>query len=295
MTHSSISSDRKAELFVSAPLVALLDGIFQSNLTLAELRQHGDFGIGTFDGLDGEMILLEGKFYQARSNGKIRIPALDTHTPFACTTFFNRDTVDEVPGSYPWEKFEELIAQCLPSENMLYSIRVDGFFERVKVRSVPKQECPRPLVEIAREQPMFEYERTRGTLIGFHNPKFIVPVNAPGLHLHFIDEERTVGGHLLRCDVRDPIIRIQHVPSMRLGLPMSFDYLTADFGVDAGDDIHEAESDRNSSYGRGSCKNHPRGREFSRKCSATTWWIFSVRFPMSAWRRFWPNCRRGSA
>jgi len=233
-----------AELFVSAPLVALLDGIFQSDLSLWELSKHGDFGIGTFDQLDGEMILIDGQYFQVKADGKVYKPSMDTHTPFACLTHFHCDTVDELQGDILWQDFEEKLHKCLPSENMLYALRIDGVFPYVKVRSVPKQECPRPLVEIAREQPEFEYKNIRGSLIGFYNPKFIVPINAPGLHLHFIDDQRTVGGHLLRCDMKDPIIRIQHVPSMKLGLPMTFDYLTADFEADSEKDIHEAESDR---------------------------------------------------
>lgn len=233
-----------AELFVSAPLVAILEGIFKSRLTLAELSAHGDTGLGTFDDLDGEMILLDGEFFQVRADGKAYRPSPDTRTPFACVTRFRGDTSDEERGRFAWEEFEELLSRTIPSPNMIYSLRVDARFERVKVRSVPKQECPKPLVEIAREQPTFEHRDLSGTLIGFYNPPFIVPVNAPGFHLHFIDEDRTVGGHLLSCDLVDPVIRIQHVPSMRLGLPMNIDYLTAEFEKEVGDQIHEAESDR---------------------------------------------------
>jgi acetolactate decarboxylase len=239
------SLDRsEAELFVSAPLVAILEGIYKSRITLSELLDHGNCGIGTFDDLDGEMILLDGEFFQIRSDGKAYRPRNDTQTPFACTTFFRGDTTDRETGNYPWEKFEELLHNTIPSDNMIYTLRVDANFERIKVRSVPKQECPKPLVEVAREQPTFEYRDIRGTLIGFYNPSFIVPVNAPGFHLHFIDDQRKVGGHLLSCDVHDPEIRVQHVPSMRLGLPMNIDFLTAELETDVLGDIKEAESGR---------------------------------------------------
>lgn len=233
-----------AELFVSAPLIALIDGIFESKLTLGELLEHGDLGIGTFNDLDGEMILIDGEFFQVRGDGEVYRPSLETHTPFACATFFHRETTDKEKGAFAWHQFEELLASSIPSDNMIYTLRIDAHFSRIKVRSVPKQECPRPLVDIAREQPTFEYRNLSGSLVGFYNPHFISPINAPGFHLHFIDDSRKVGGHLLSCDVVDPVLRLQHVPSMRLGLPMSIDYLTANLENDADQDIHEAETDR---------------------------------------------------
>lgn len=242
---SAPKSFPSAELFVSAPLIALLDGIFHNPLTLEKLLEHGNLGIGTFDNLDGEMILVDGEYFQVRSDGKVYRPSLDTHTPFACTTFFHEESTNEIKGQFPWDTFEKLLADKIPSHNMIYSIRVDARFDRIKVRSVPKQECPRPLLDIAHEQPTFEHQSVRGTLVGFYNPTFIVPINVPGFHLHFIDEDRKIGGHLLHCDVVDPVIRIQHVPSMHLGLPMSKDYLNAAFEEDLRKDIQEAETDPN--------------------------------------------------
>ncbi|MCC5789538.1 MAG: acetolactate decarboxylase [Opitutales bacterium] len=239
-----MSTIQNSELFVSAPLVALLEGIFENPLSLQDLSRHGNFGIGTFNELDGEMIYLDGEYFQVRCDGKAYRPERDNTTPFACVTDFQPTSKDELKGTFDWDAFQKAIERSLPSPNMLYAIRIDGIFSEVKVRSVPKQECPRPLVEIAREQPEFTHHNKRGTMVGFYNPQFIVPINAPGLHLHFIDDERTVGGHLLRCSAIDPVIQIQIIPSMKLGLPINYDYLTADLSGDAGKDIHEAESDR---------------------------------------------------
>jgi acetolactate decarboxylase len=234
----------KAPMFLSGPLNALIEGVFSADLTVAELKKHGDFGIGTFNALDGEMVMLDGVVYQIRSDGAARRAGDADRTPFACVAFHRPDSKDQIAGDFHWEKFSDILGRCLPSPNMLYAIRVDGLFKSVKTRSVPKQECSRPLVEIAREQPVFSLSEIRGTLVGFYNPPFIAPINAPGLHLHFIDERRQGGGHLLECSVIEAEIGVQHIPGMTLGLPLTFDYLTADLTRDVAHDIHEAESDR---------------------------------------------------
>ena len=56
-----------------------------------ELKKHGDFGIGTFDALDGEMIVLDGVVYQAKADGHIYQAADNLTTPFATVTYFDSD------------------------------------------------------------------------------------------------------------------------------------------------------------------------------------------------------------
>lgn len=59
----------KGSLFQASTINALVEGINEGDTTVKELKKHGDFGIGTFDDLDGEMIELDGKFYQIKSDG----------------------------------------------------------------------------------------------------------------------------------------------------------------------------------------------------------------------------------
>ncbi len=230
----------KNAIYLSSPVNALIEGLYTENTTIAEILEHGDFGLGTFNRLDGEMVILDGTVFQMKADGRAYPVSPDEKTPFACVTRFCPDTADDFPEP-PGQDLFLLILGLLPSENMLYAIRVDGMFRRVRARSVPPQDNYRPLAEVAREQPEFEYEDVEGSMIGFYMPHFLQGVGVAGTHLHFVSKDRTVGGHLLSCDPGPVSVSIQHVPRMVLGLPMTLDFLTMETTRDTVKDIEEAE------------------------------------------------------
>ncbi len=228
-------------LYVSAPVNALVEGLYRENTTIAEILTQGDFGIGTFNDLDGEMVVCDGVVYQLRSDGEAYAVTPETRTPFACVTFFSPYSEEEITTPLDHAGLMALFDRLLPSRNMLYAIRIDGLFDYVRTRSVPRQDAYRPLVEVAREQPEFAFSPVEGTLVGFWTPHFMESVAVPGYHLHFLTADKRHGGHLLECRPRHIRIAIQHVPELRLGLPMTLDFLTADLSRDTRDDLHEAE------------------------------------------------------
>lgn len=228
-------------VYLSAPVNALVHGYYEQNTPLSEIKEHGDLGLGTFNNLDGEMVILDGIVYQVKSNGMAAPVGDEEETPFACITFFSPDTTEKIDGSRLKVNLENLLSNLIPSPNMLYAIRIEGEFEYIKTRSVPRQENYRPLVEIAREQPTFEYRNIRGTLVGFFTPQFMSSLNVPGYHLHFLNEDRTRGGHLLECRYKLVKIGLQHIPKLEIDLPLTIDYLTADLDTDIRKDLEEAE------------------------------------------------------
>ncbi len=238
----SLSRDNGGNaVYLSAPVNALVQGYYEENTTVAEIKRHGDFGLGTFNNLDGEMVILDGIVYQVKADG-FAIPVDDgIETPFACVTFFSPDTVEEIDGRRLGGVLEELLDGLIPSSNMLYAIRVDGEFEYVKTRVVPRQENYRPMVEVAREQPTFEYREINGALGGFYTPQFMATLNVPGYHLHFLTSDRSRGGHLLECRFKQVTIGLQHIPKLEVGLPLTIDYLTAELDTDIRKDLDEAE------------------------------------------------------
>jgi len=50
---------------------ALVQGVYQGCVRVADLKRHGDFGLGTFDSLDGEGIMVDGTCWQACSDGSV--------------------------------------------------------------------------------------------------------------------------------------------------------------------------------------------------------------------------------
>ena len=228
-------------LYVTAPVNALVEGIYQEDCAMSDVLLHGDFGIGTFNKLDGEMVVLDGRIYQLRADGIAYAVAPETRTPFACVTFFKPYSFENIVQAQSFDELIVLLDRLLPSKNMLYAIRIDGTFDYARTRSVPRQESYRPLVEVAREQPEFEFGNIDGSLVGFWTPRFLQSIAVPGYHFHFLTQDRKRGGHLLECRPRQIRISLQHIPSLELGLPLTLDYMTADLGRDVSADLEEAE------------------------------------------------------
>lgn len=81
-------------LYQTSTIDALLAGTYDGDMSLNQLRRQGDFGIGTYDNLDGEMVLLDGPFYQVKADGKVYAPDLRGETPFAAVCPFRPETED---------------------------------------------------------------------------------------------------------------------------------------------------------------------------------------------------------
>ena len=175
------------------------------------------------------------------ADGQVKPVGDQALTPFACVTFFKPMSQDTLTGKTDYAAFLQWLLNLLPSPNIFYALRIDGVFAQVKVRSVPKQESYRPLVEVAREQPVFEFHEIEGTLAGFFTPTFMASINVPGLHLHFLSADRQHGGHLLECQPQQVQAGVQLINTLELGLPMNLDYLTCDFQRNIDQDLHEAE------------------------------------------------------
>ncbi len=228
-------------VYLSAPINALVEGFYVENTTIAEIKERGDFGLGTFNYLDGEMVLLDGVVYQIRSDGEVYKVEDDEKSPFACVTFFTPDTFDDMEGPFGTTDIADILDKLIPSRNMLYAIRIDGEFRHVKTRAAPKSENYLPLVEATKNQTVFEFFDVTGCLAGFYTPKYMEHLNAPGYHLHFLTADRRKGGHLIGCDLKKVHVGIQHVPELELGLPVTFDFLTADLTRDTSKDLDKAE------------------------------------------------------
>jgi acetolactate decarboxylase len=228
-------------VYLCAPVNALVEGIYEQNIPFTQVKQHGDFGLGTFDNLDGEMVMLDGQIYQITDEGCVHLVDEQALTPFACVTFYRPLSHDELNTEISYMEFQEWLQGLLPSPNIFYAIRVEGRFASIRVRSVPKQENYRPLVDVAREQPVFKFSDIEGTLVGFFTPSFVASLSVPGLHLHFLSADRQHGGHLLECRPSRVRAGVQFISSLELALPMGLDYLTWDFSRDTKQDLDKAE------------------------------------------------------
>lgn len=235
------ASPNPGALYLCAPVNALVEGLYEEKVPLRDIKRHGDFGLGTFDNLDGEMILLDGTVYQVNSAGRVAVVEDTCLTPFACVTFYRPISHDAVTREIDYPAFLDLVHRLLPSSNLFYALRMEGVFAYMKTRSVPKQDNYRPLAEVAKDQPVFEFQNVSGTLAGFFTPAFMSSLNVPGLHLHFLSADLTRGGHVLECRPREGRIGVQFITRLELALPMTLDYLTQDFTRNIEKDLNQAE------------------------------------------------------
>jgi acetolactate decarboxylase len=201
-------------------------------MTMRELKTHGDFGLGTFDGLDGEMIELDGKIFQVRTDGHAHPVADSARTPFATVSFFKADESARLDRPCDQAAMLAAVAAMLPSQNIFHALRIEGRFDYVKTRAVAKQDKSVGLEDAARDEPIFEFHEVEGTIVGFFTPDYLRGVNVPGYHLHFITADRSAGGHMLDCRTRDVSIKIHHTPEFELGTPDTEEFLQADLSRD---------------------------------------------------------------
>jgi acetolactate decarboxylase len=228
-------------VFISAPLAALVEGIYRADTTIGRLHQKGNLGIGTFNDLDGEMVLLDGKVYCLRPKGDAEVIGDDVRTPFALVTQFEGDTQDHFDRPVAEADFEHALLDLIPSTNLMYALRIEGKFSYVRARSVPKQSNYLPLADIAQLQTVFEFHDVEGVIVGFFTPDFLSGIHMTGLHLHFITADRKHGGHLLGAATDDVTVVLQHAPSIELGLPLTLDFLTMERTRDMEADLDKVE------------------------------------------------------
>jgi acetolactate decarboxylase len=199
---------------------ALEAGTFSSDINYDELSKHGDLGIGTFEGLDGEMIELDGEFYQIKTDGKAYHVEGSDLAPFAVITFFESDLEAQPPAGLDYEGLKAYLDSQLPSGNIFYAFKIEGDFAYVKARSVPRQDEPYPpLATAIAEQTVFEFNQVRGTMVGFRCPTYVGGINVPGYHLHFLTADKGAGGHVLDLRLGDVTVSIDDITDLRLELP----------------------------------------------------------------------------
>ena len=232
-------------LFQVSLLQGLTFGDYHGSITAEELKQNGDIGIGTFDRLNGELIMLDGKIYRAAGDGSVEeVPDNET-IPFSNVTFFDEDDVDELSDVNDMESLVEKLDEKVEElgSNQFYMIRIDGEFEAMNVRSELEQEEPyKPLAEVLEtDQTFFDYENINGTVVGLYCPPYMKDLNATGWHLHFVSDDRTKGGHVLGLDIKTAEITWDYTEGFEMKLPDDDMFADFDLTIDQSEDIEKVE------------------------------------------------------
>lgn len=237
---ASSSADK---IYQASTIDALLAGVYDGDMPLREVRKHGDLGLGTLQHLDGELILLDGQFYQVKVDGRVYSPPLDTLTPFAAVCRFRPEQRFAILQG-DMARVESLIDRQAPNQNQFLAIRIDGHFRTMRTRSVPAQRRPYPpLKDVTAQQAVFDMQNVSGTVLGFRSPPYVGGVNVPGYHLHFISEDRSRGGHILGFDMVTGVVELDRLNRFEMKLPDTADFATVDLTPDRGQELQGVEKD----------------------------------------------------
>lgn len=216
-----------AVLFQVSTLDALSSGIYNGSFTVGQLKAQGNFGLGTYDGLDGEMIALDGTYYHMRSNGVLSVAADDEIAPFAAVTTFKAGVTFTVNAA-TMAQLSALIDAVLPSKNYFYAIRIHGAFSAMTTRAIPVQYLPYlPLAQVLSSEVMFNYTNIAGTAVDIRSPAFVSGINQVGHHYHFVSDDLKSGGHSLSFTTGAVTVEIQTLRQYTLWMPDDEPFLNA--------------------------------------------------------------------
>jgi len=240
----SASAQSQHSMYQISTINALMQGVYDGDLTIKDLKQHGNFGIGTLNRLDGEMVVLDGNVYQVKSTGEIKVLSGEAKTPFANVVNFQTDKVGEIKDAYNFSELEKSLDSIIQDKNYIYAIRIEGIFTG-KTRSIGAQSKPYPsLTEAAKKQVVFDIINTKGTIVGFWCPEYVSGINVKGYHLHFISDDRKSGGHILSCGIKAGKVQVSRISDFRMVLPSGTAFQNAELNKDYSKELAEVEKSK---------------------------------------------------
>jgi acetolactate decarboxylase len=216
------------QIYQYSVISALMTGLSSasSSTTVSDLLSHGSLGLGTFESMDGEMVILDGQAYQLKSDGSVgRVPET-AKIPFGSVTQFEPQITRKSSLSDK-DHLLELVADMLPNaRNHFVAIRVDGHFDSIKCRTIPPQAYEgEPLTEVGKRQTVKEYHGVKGTIVGFRSPQWSEGVSVVGIHVHFLNTERSFGGHVLAVRADSEVeLGVSSSTNLQIDLPQSEEF-----------------------------------------------------------------------
>ena len=241
------TADKNTEtVYQVALLQSLTQGYYDGIIKVSELKQHGDIGIGTFEGVNGEMIVLDGKVYQALGDGSVKEADENETVPFSNVTFFDSDIKETLSDIENVDALKAALDKIVDENgrNMFYFVRIDGDFEKMNVRSELQQEKPYKSLDkaLATDQREFNYDDAKGTVVGLYCPDYMGGLNTPGWHFHFISDDKAKGGHILDLSFKSAEAQLDKTPEFDMTLSDTDTFQEMELSKDVSDAIKKVET-----------------------------------------------------
>ena len=231
-----------------ALLQSLALGNFEGSITVKDWKKFGDTGIGTFDGLNGELIALDGVIYQGDQNCRAKIMRPTDTIPFSNITFFDKDFSINVNNLETKAALEEKLNECVQKEgaNSFYMVKIPATYSEILIRSEAKQNKPYPTLVQALQATQKEVtlKNIRGTIVGLYCPAYMSSLNSVGWHFHFISADKKFAGHVLELGISSGEVQFDKTDNFAMRVPNNKDFQDLNLGKDLSEDIRKAEQDK---------------------------------------------------
>lgn len=233
-------------MFQVSTLQALALGYSRSVIRVKELLEHGDTGLGTFEDINGEMILADGICCRAADDGTVIKAEDDMGVPFSAVSFLRDPRCFDLGPVPDIEALKSLLTVRIEEGfglNSMHMVRIDGEFEKVCARSESAYRSQHiSLKEIlGQTQKDFFFEQIAGTLVCVYFPDYMDGINAPGWHLHFLSEDRTRGGHVFDLNMKRGTVQMNKISRIEIRLPDSPAFDTYSLKEASQDEIRKVE------------------------------------------------------
>ncbi len=231
-------------LYQVATIGSLARGVYDSNIHYASLFNKGTMGLGTFKAINGEMVAVDGQFFQIKASGKLVKVSPKQVAPFAEIVNF-KPTHQNISLSdvQSYQQLDSILFNHFKNHNIPYAIRIDGTFSHLKLRSLRKQTKPYPPLTVAAEnQAIFNLNHVKGSIVGFWFPQYWTGIAVPGYHLHFVTADRKIGGHVLGIDLKQASLSFAPIYHLAFQLPTNQSFAKANLDpATLHQAIHKAE------------------------------------------------------
>jgi len=197
-------------------------GNYYGFMPISTLHNYGDFGLGTYDKVDGEMVEVDGSIYQIQQDGKAHLADESSLTPFAVVTFWQSAPSVPIKAGLTMDQLKAQIDQIATDQNEFVAIRVEGSFSTLKLRTEAPAQKPYPIfTDFIKSQIVVDLKNISGVLVGVRAPVFSKGLNVVGYHFHFISADRQTGGHVLDLTTGSALLEYNEKPVWEIYLPES--------------------------------------------------------------------------
>ena len=227
-----ISAEGEGVVTQASTVNAVLNGLYDGEMTFGDLKKYGNFGIGYFHKMGGEALAMDGVFYRIKSDGLTEIVKDSDTTPFFTVTFFEANTDNFTNRKFDLKGLKEYLLTMMPRKKSFYAIKVSGIFDSLNARTFLSQAKPYPEVnQVLKTQTEFKFTNTEGILIGFYTPEFLEGIGIPGFHFHYLSQDKTRGGHVIDLNVNSVTIEFIEIPILQIVFPKNAEYQDSDLSI----------------------------------------------------------------